>query len=75
MPTEAQIKKLADKKPHERTDEEYDAIWDAQTLARAEEIKTDTERFNKAVLWANVLLIEEKEETEALRKVANAENS
>ncbi len=69
---ESQVKKLAKKKPHERTEAEWDAIWDAQSLARAEQIKADASRLSKAQLWAAVLLEEEKAETDAMAKVSNA---
>lgn len=64
------ITKLANKKPHERTEEDWDAVYDAQSLARAEEIKMDEARYERAQLWAAVLLEQEKREAKAMEKVA-----
>lgn len=56
---------------HNRTEEEWAAIWDARQLADAEVIKADPDRLAKAIEWAAKLLEEEKQETEAMQTVAN----
>lgn len=71
MPTKSQLDKLRRKPTHKRTEEEWTAIYDAETLARAELIKADPDRLANAELWAAVLLETEKEETTAMQKVAN----
>lgn len=60
------------KKVHNRTDKDWEAIWDAETLARAELIKGDETRLAAAQKWAKELAEEEKAETAAMQKVANA---
>jgi len=52
------------------TEAEWQAFDDARTLARAETIKADKGRFNKASTAAKRILAEEKEETKAMAKVA-----
>lgn len=69
---ENKVKKLAAIKDHNRTDEQWQAIYDARTLANAKVIEGDTDRYNLAKLWAGVILLDEKEETDALQKVADA---
>lgn len=68
---EKEIAKLAKKKPHDRTEAEWEAIYDAESLARAEQIKADPDRLAAATTWAKVLLSKEKAETVAMEKVAN----
>ena len=60
------------KSKHNRTDKDWEAIWDAETLARAELIKGNPTRLKAATKWAKVLAEEEKEETKAMQNVANA---
>lgn len=69
--TEAQIRKLANKDPHQLTEKEWNAKYDAQTLANAELIKSDATRYATAKAWASVLLIQENKENDALKTVAN----
>lgn len=57
---------------YNRKDEDWEAIYDAQTLAAAEIIKADSKRLKAAKKWAAKLVEEEKEETEAMAKVANS---
>lgn len=71
MADNAKVAKLAKKQPHERTEQEWQSIWDARTLADVEVIKADEKRLANAQLWAAVLLIEEREETSAMQKVSN----
>ena len=68
----ADVNQLAKKKLHNLTDDEWQARGDAQALATAELIKSDQDRYEAAKLWAQVLSIQEREETEAMQKVANA---
>lgn len=72
MTLEQQIKKLANKKPHEMTEADWSAKWDAEHLASAERIKNDSPRLKKAKLWAAALLLQSKEEDEAFKKIANS---
>lgn len=62
-------------KKHNRTDKDWDAIWDAETLARAEIIKGDADRLKAATAWAKKLVEEEKAEADAMGKVANAKDA
>ena len=55
---------------HNRTDKDWEAIWDAQTLANAEIIKGDETRLKAATKWAAKLVEEEKAEAAAMSKVA-----
>lgn len=70
--TEAQIKKLAAKKPENRTDADWAGIYDANALAEAEAIKADESRLTAARAWAKVLLSEREAKEDNMRKVANA---
>lgn len=49
---------------------DWESEDDARTLARAEEIKGDTKRYNKAVAAAKRLVKERKNNLDALSKVA-----
>lgn len=49
---------------------DWESEDDARTLARAEEIKEDTKRYNKAVTAAKRLVKERKNNLDALSKVA-----
>jgi len=60
------------KKMHQRTEADWEAIWDAQTLASAEVIKGDAERLKAAKAWAKKLVEEETAEAEAMKKVAES---
>lgn len=57
-------------KKHNRTDKDWDAIYDAETLARAEMIKGDANRLKSAIAWAKKLKDEEANEADAMAKVA-----
>lgn len=59
-------------KVHNRTEKDWEAIWDAETLARAELIKSTPARLKAATAWAKKLVDEEKAEAEAMQTVANA---
>ena len=59
-------------KKHNRTDADWEAIWDAETLARAEVIKADSTRLAAAQKWAKKLVEEEKAEATAMQTVADA---
>jgi len=59
------------KKPQNRTDADWEAIWDAGALSQAELIKGDAARFKAAKEWAALLVKEEKEEAAAMQKVAD----
>lgn len=58
-------------KKHNRTEKDWDAIWDAETLARAEVIKGDATRMKAAIAWAKKLKDEEEAEADAMGAVAN----
>ena len=58
-------------KKHNRTEKDWDAIWDAETLARAEVIKSDAARMKAAIAWAKKLKDEEEAEADAMGAVAN----
>ena len=66
-----QVAALAKKKSHERTDADWEAIYDAKTLVNAEVVKSDPTREQLARLWAAVLLMEDKTENKALEQIAN----
>ena len=53
-----------------RTEAEWQAEYDAETLARAEVIKNDVGRFDKAQIAAGKIAEREKEEAAAMTKVA-----
>lgn len=57
-------------KKHNRTEKDWDAIWDAETLARAEVIKSDTTRMKAAIAWAKKLVEEEEAEADAMGRVS-----
>ena len=59
-------------KLHKRSDKDWEAIGDANTLARAELIKNSPERLKSAQAWAKKLVEEEKAEAEAMSKVAKS---
>lgn len=50
---------------------EYEAKWDAQTLAEAEAIKADKLRMKKAKTAAKELSKEADEKAKAMKKIAN----
>lgn len=52
------------------TDKEWEAHYDAETLARAEAIKNDPARLAAAQKQAAKITAEKKEEAEAMAKVA-----
>ncbi len=56
--------------PSMMSDEDWRARDDAYTLSRAEEIRKDAIRMNKAQAAAAKILEEEKQEKEAMAKVA-----
>lgn len=58
-------------KPDKRTEADWSAIWDAQSLSNAEIIKNDAVRFKSAKEWAALLVKEEKEEAKAMQTVAD----
>ena len=64
---------LKKKKYHQRTEEDWQAIHDANTVAAAEKIKADAARMKQAKRWAAVLVEEENEDFEAMRKIADSE--
>lgn len=53
-----------------RTDEDWQAINDAETLARAQLIQGDKKRLAAAIAWAKELAKEENQELEAMNKIA-----
>ena len=53
-----------------RTDEEYEARWDAETLANAERIKADPNRLSSAQSAAKALADQQTEDQKVMRKVA-----
>ena len=67
----SEIKKLATIKSHQRSEEDWEGIYDAQSLAKAELIKDDETRYRRAILWAQVLASKEQEEFEAMKKVSS----
>lgn len=52
------------------TEENYQAEWDARTLADAERIKSDEIRYQKAKTAAERLAEEQNKEASAMRRVA-----
>ena len=56
--------------PYPKTDKEWQAHDDAQTLARAEVIKKDEVRLTRAQEAAAVIANREREEANAMQKVA-----
>lgn len=61
-------------KPGARSDEDWSAIYDAETLMRAEVIKVDSTRLKNAVAWAKELSKEEQVEASAMKTVANLDS-
>ena len=57
-------------KPENRTEEDWTAVHDADTLAMAEVIKADEDRYKRAVAWAKELVKKEDAQADAMRKVA-----
>ncbi len=53
-----------------KTEAEYQAEWDARTLADAERIKADKARLKKAEDAATKIVNEQNKEAQAMRKVA-----
>jgi hypothetical protein len=53
-----------------KTDAEYQAQWDAETLASAEEIKADEGRLKAAEARAAKMAEDKDEQAKAMRKVA-----
>ena len=53
-----------------RTDKEYEARWDAETLVNAERIKADPARLSTAQSAAKAMAAQQDEKQKALRKVA-----
>lgn len=58
-----------------KTEKEWEARYDAETLARAEVIKKDPQRLAAAQEQAGKMAEAETEEARALRKVANKKSS
>ena len=54
-----------------RSDADWEAIHDANTLSRAELVKGDPKRLKAATAWAKKLVEQEKAEAAAMNKVAN----
>lgn len=54
-----------------KTEQEWEAEYDAGTLAKAEEIKADAKRLAKAQKAAKKLQEEKAKEAAALAKIAN----
>jgi len=61
---------IKDTYPDNLTEEQWRAREDASTLARAEAIKTDSSRHQKARSAAQVMLKDEREDAALLSKVA-----
>lgn len=55
------------------SDKELEATWDAETLARAEEIKLDKSRHTAAQKAAATMTEKKREEAKAMAKVAGKE--
>ena len=53
-----------------KTDADYEAKWDAETLAKAELIKNDASRLEKAQVAAGKIAEQEREEANAMARVA-----
>lgn len=58
-----------------KSNDDYQAEWDAQSLAEAEKIKGDPARLEKAQTAAVRLAEEEREKANAMRKVAGRKRS
>jgi hypothetical protein len=58
-----------------KTDKEWEAESDADTLARAGEIKRDKKRMNRALIAAMRMAKEQRIKAEELEKVAKAKKS
>lgn len=56
--------------PSKRTDKDWQAVSDAEALARAEIIKADPARLKIAIEWAKELSRIEQEESVAMTKIA-----
>lgn len=52
-----------------KSDKEYQAEWDAQTLADAKQIESDKTRMNAAAKAANTMAIEAQKRAQALQKI------
>jgi hypothetical protein len=52
------------------SDMDYEAKWDAQTLAQAETIRADPNRLNNAKTAAQRMASEQEENAKAMKKVA-----
>ena len=63
------------KKPEQRTDKDWQGIWDARSLADAQTIQADPARLKEAQEWAAVLVEEEQQEAESMKTVAGGLNS
>ena len=66
-----ETQKLASIKTENRTEEHWNAIYDANALAEAQAILSDPKRLEEARKWAKVLVLERDEKLENMEKVAN----
>jgi hypothetical protein len=58
-----------------RSEKEWEAQYDAETLARAEVIKSDQARFDSAKVAAGKIAEREREEARAMQKVAGKKSA
>lgn len=58
-----------------KTDKEYEARWDAETLANAERIKADKPRLSAAQAAAKAIVDERAKDAQSMRKVAGSKSN
>ena len=61
---------IDDARTFPRTDAEFEAKWDAETLAKADLIKKNPGRLEKAQVAAGKIAEQEREEANAMSRVA-----
>jgi len=58
-----------------KTDKEYEARWDAETLANAENIKADKPRLSAAQAAARAIVDERAKDAQSMQKVAGTKSN
>lgn len=55
----------------QRSERDYQSEWDADTLAKAEEIKADKPRFRRAITKAKGLKTQKEKELRSIKKISS----
>lgn len=72
MALSKEAERLKNVKPENKSEQDYQAQWDAQALVQAEVIKADPVRLKLAKAWAELVVSKEKAEAEAYAKLASS---